>query len=962
MKKILFFLILTLLSQISFSQYLPLRIYSSSDGLASNQVLHITEDKKGALWIGCGSGLSRFNGFKFNNFGLKEGLPDISIIKILPTQTGSVFVLTFQGLSFKNEKEDYFKKVPIEGEITDFTALCNTEKQEKIKIYACVKNQGIFEYRPDKNICTPIGFEKIKPETITEKNGNLITANQSGEIFLIDLNTKKIKKIANLNMPVKLKTYSKNTVFAIGEKNVFSITFNKDTPKTKEIFSSKDKTLIIFDALKSGENEFWIGTNKSLIKLQNGIKKVFTTENGIPELPVFAIFKSSDGTLWIGTNSGLAKLVNAHMLIYKKVAGDDIQSCISLYWDKEKKEIWTGTNRGVYIIKGENTSKLNNEYLNQYVVWDIEKDDKNNYYFATEGGGILKLSPNGKQTIFKKENNSLPYNKVTDLLYANNSLYAATKNGFAVYKKGKWKIYTLANGLPASYIRALAKDDNGNIYLATYGAGIVKYKNGQFSQIIQNLRNEFTITYAVRYQDGKIWAACNYGLIKVENGIATLYDSKNGFPNYSTIAILPLKRYIWVGTDRGTCLFDAKKEKVIQIFTIDEGLPGDEFTTHNAICMDNQNNIWIGTFGGIAKINQKAILESKEKFNPKIFLENITYFYKGRKTKIYPSNKLAILPYGAKDITLNFDIIWFRNEYSISIFYKLMGESPEWKKIDNLKNTTINFNFLSYGEYDLYMKIINYSGHKESIEKKILKLKVKKPWWAKIGFIFLALLLFIVGGGLITLLIVHIRTTKLKKEKEYLDKLVAEKTEQLRIANEKLKEKNELLKEMAEKDFLTGLYNRRHAMKVLRLFQKLADREPNYNISFILIDIDFFKIINDTYGHDAGDYVLKELAKLLEENTRKADIVARWGGEEFLIILPKTNLEGAKKTAEKLRKIVEEKTFNYKGDIIRLTISAGVASLDLTKDGSNRDIENLLIDVDKKLYQAKQSGRNLIVY
>lgn len=155
-------------------------------------------------------------------------------------------------------------------------------------------------------------------------------------------------------------------------------------------------------------------------------------------------------------------------------------------------------------------------------------------------------------------------------------------------------------------------------------------------------------------------------------------------------------------------------------------------------------------------------------------------------------------------------------------------------------------------------------------------------------------------------------------------------------------------------DGLTNLYNRRH-------FEMTFDREFNRakryksELSLAVIDIDLFKSFNDTYGHSCGDYVLKELAYLLVQNFRQTDLIFRYGGEEFVILLTETPLENAFIPLERLRKAVEENRFRYKGQDLKVTISGGISS--------NNDIENLwdTFDLaDKALYKAKECGRNQI--
>jgi diguanylate cyclase (GGDEF)-like protein len=162
----------------------------------------------------------------------------------------------------------------------------------------------------------------------------------------------------------------------------------------------------------------------------------------------------------------------------------------------------------------------------------------------------------------------------------------------------------------------------------------------------------------------------------------------------------------------------------------------------------------------------------------------------------------------------------------------------------------------------------------------------------------------------------------------------------------------EVLKEKAEKDNLTGLFNRGKFDEVLAKEIALSQtlRTP---LSIIFFDIDHFKRVNDTYGHDAGDVVLKELSALVVKNVRVGDFVARWGGEEFVVTLQSTSLVHAEVLAQKLRAEVEKFEFSEGG---KQTISLGV-----TQYKQGESIESLMKRVDEALYEAKESGRNKVV-
>lgn len=166
------------------------------------------------------------------------------------------------------------------------------------------------------------------------------------------------------------------------------------------------------------------------------------------------------------------------------------------------------------------------------------------------------------------------------------------------------------------------------------------------------------------------------------------------------------------------------------------------------------------------------------------------------------------------------------------------------------------------------------------------------------------------------------------------------------------------LKELSHRDYLTGLYNRRYFNKIAQELIKKAAAE-NKQLSVIMIDIDRFKNINDTYGHTVGDNVIKSLASLLENNIRDDAIVSRFGGEEFAILLPSTDKEAALIIAEKIRRVTEDSALAIANhENIKFTISSGVDSINIE---SADNISELLSRVDKALYRAKENGRNQVV-
>jgi len=170
------------------------------------------------------------------------------------------------------------------------------------------------------------------------------------------------------------------------------------------------------------------------------------------------------------------------------------------------------------------------------------------------------------------------------------------------------------------------------------------------------------------------------------------------------------------------------------------------------------------------------------------------------------------------------------------------------------------------------------------------------------------------------------------------------------------KKTEEQLKKASLSDFLTGLANRRNILKRLDYEMSLYQRQANA-FSIILCDIDHFKKINDTYGHDFGDLVLKAITDTLSRTLRKIDIASRWGGEEFLILLPACDQKASRTAAERLRRAIEEMKIENDYFYVKVTMSFGVA----TWLNTLNDIEELIKLADQNLYRAKDEGRNRVV-
>jgi two-component system cell cycle response regulator len=174
---------------------------------------------------------------------------------------------------------------------------------------------------------------------------------------------------------------------------------------------------------------------------------------------------------------------------------------------------------------------------------------------------------------------------------------------------------------------------------------------------------------------------------------------------------------------------------------------------------------------------------------------------------------------------------------------------------------------------------------------------------------------------------------------------------------QKLSQEKARLEKLAVTDYLTGIYNIRYFYSRLEEEFSRAERY-HLPLSCIMLDIDHFKKINDSYGHRIGDFILREFAQLVKRHSRKSDLVARYGGEEFIMLLPQTSLKGALIEAKRIQRVVKETQFSQLQEGQRITVSFGVACL---PDQNIQNADDLIHFADSALYKAKEEGRDLII-
>jgi len=288
----------------------------------------------------------------------------------------------------------------------------------------------------------------------------------------------------------------------------------------------------------------------------------------------------------------------------------------------------------------------------------------------------------------------------------------------------------------------------------------------------------------------------------------------------------------------------------------------------------------------------------------------------------------------------------FENEPHIRFRYRLVGLESDWVET---AEKTVRYPQLSPGSYRFEAEAVDAASGAASPVRSIA-FRVAPQWWQNellpLGFSLLA--------GIGVVLVVRLRVHHLHAQKRQLELAVRGRTEDLEREKLELLNARDQLKHFAEHDGLTGLWNHRIIIDRLRNEIDRSSREGT-QISVILADVDHFKQINDTFGHRAGDLVLKEIGEIFVRSVRSYDWVGRYGGEEYLLILPGSSFVAARNRAEQLRMAVEAMRVSYGGQAIPVTASFGVAS------GFPVNHDTIVQVADAALYRAKDNGRNCVM-
>ncbi|MBT6177782.1 MAG: diguanylate cyclase, partial [Deltaproteobacteria bacterium] len=754
----------------------------------------------------------------------------------------------------------------------------------------------------------------------------------------------------------------------------------------------------------------WAGTRGSsagLIHVSANLKiESYFEKDGLSDDDIMSLYRDSAQSLWIGTyKGGLNRFRDGEFATIEPVGGLSHQRVESLYEDREGS-LWVGTGTGgLYRFRdGQFSSLTVDDGLPGPLVWSVYPDPKGGLLVGGDRG--FAVVTGGRVTRRYSEKDGLLNNVVAGFYREpKGDLWIATEGGVTRMRNGRFENIRVSDGLSNPDIRVVTGDGDGGVYVGSHGGGVNHLRSDGTIDIIDTedglTHNEVSAIF--RDSMARVWVGTSEGLSRIEeDGSVTKFSQVEGFTTSSVFTVYEdSKNRIWVGSVKGLYLYRAGK---FIHFTVRSGLFDDKVYT---ILEDDQGYFWMSCNKGVSRVAVSELLELADGLRESVtntsfgtedgMCSSECNFGGGNSGARLPDGTLAfptiagvafidpleetstrsppvliekvvadnrviratgdwLAPAGVENIAFHFAAPSFIVPEKIRFSYRLIGLNSEWVEAGSRR--VAHYANLQPGSYKFEVRSRNKYGEDSKSDASFsftLTPQFHQTQWFYVVTVLL---------GFLAVLVFHrYRVRSLEDHEATLALLVRERTEQLERANVQLVEQS-------FRDPLTGLRNRRFVLEsiekdiasVNRAYftsPEVVERNDD-GLVFVMLDLDHFKSVNDSYGHVAGDRVLQQVSGILKAAGRLTDSVVRWGGEEFLLIARNTGPDSAPVLARRIRQAFKRHVFEVSDGVkLQLTCSLGWACYPfIPADCGVLSWEEVVGVADKALYAAKNSGRD----
>jgi len=676
----------------------------------------------------------------------------------------------------------------------------------------------------------------------------------------------------------------------------------------------------------------WVGSQNGLICFQDSVTRTYGIDAGLPNASTSCLFSDSHGRLWAGmTGHGLYYRDNGRFVPspYKQFQTGTINSMM----EDTDGGLWLSDSFDVYCITGDKVVNMSHVIFpgaNRMGVDAMCRDVHGNLWFFGSGR-VVRYFHGAIKTFSKADGVLSPWVRAfTAYPDREGGIWVGTLDSVLHYTGGRFETYNAASGLPGLIAVAFHEDKDGTIWIGMWGGGLVRYKDGVFRTIA--FKDGLYADGIFQIQEdtlGNLWLGSSKGIFRVEreslnrylDGIQTTFEC---YPSDSSDDAV-----------RAQCIAGINSSTVAS----------------------KDSRFWFSTIQGLVEPEPRKPRHR----SLAICFDSVVINGAAR-----PAGGSLVIPPGAGSLEIRYTAPCFQMGDRLKFFYQLEGFDRNW--LDRGYSREANYTNLPPGKYRFHVKAQDVDGNWSA--PATIEFTLQPHFYQTVWF----QVVVVMAGALCLLLLYRYRVRQLRRRTMELEIVIAERTYDLERAKEELLSQNDQLQNiqvelkvqndelqtayerieaLAITDGLTGIKNHRAFQDQLELEWKRIARhgEP---LSLVLLDVDKFKHYNDTYGHPAGDEVLKAVGKLLTAEARETDFVARYGGEEFVILLPRTDTERATAIAERFRAAFEKTTWPMR----EVTASFGVS----TSTPATTNPATLIAAADQALYESKHGGRNRVTH
>ncbi|AEF53955.1 EAL domain-containing protein [Marinomonas posidonica] len=965
---------------------------TTEDGLSQNHVLAILQDRQGFMWFATRDGLNRYDGNTFvvykNNADNPNTISSNSVQDLIEDNQGHLWAATNNsGVNKFNPRTERFTRYRHEPNNTNSLSSNSVESifQDKNKnFWFGTSDSGLNKFDSLSNTFTlyskdTAGHFVGRITDITEdEKGNIWFVGAKG-LFKLDPQSEQIVRASET-----IESLSGDHVYADNSGNLWILSWSpaalvKFNIEAATFTQYPLESLGLFSAnlLADGNKGFWIPSKSGLYYFDRAtahFSSVFqhdsSNPNGLNDSSVTSIFKDTSGLLWLGTVNGGVNLVDFRQQQFGLLQNQDtkpnsiLSGRVAEVYAESDDIIWVGFwPRGLSKIdqrSGTITNYLPDQNSSQSLspglyISSIQKDSHGFLWLGGWEGGLDRYEETtGEFKHFRHDPdnpNSLLSNHVLEIYKDQDGiLWLGQFGGLSRFdpETEQFTHYTHdssdANSLGGKNVRAIYPDGSGALWIGTWD-GVLSHFDKHSETFVNYLPDYLDVN---KLQGGSIrsihldrmntlWVGASDGLYKLnqQNQIFTRYTENQGLPSSNVEGVLEDSQgHLWVSTKNGLSQFNVQTG-TFRNYAAENGLQSNDFS-QNSHAQAPNGQIFFGGSKGLNAFFPEQIIDNP--FVPPIAITDLKIFNKP--VAIDPESVLTQAIQYTDSLTLSYQDAIFSMEFSALSYanaennqyrYKLEGLEQDWNQVSSKQRLAIYTN-LDAGNYLFRVQASNSDGVWNNQGVK-LPIVIMPPWWRSAWFISLMI-------ALILTLVVS--------------------TYRVRIKN--LKQRTAEIEHLAYHDMLTSLPNRRLFLN--KLDQVLTDvQHSEHHGVLMLIDLDNFKNLNDTHGHDVGDQLLKEVAKRLQLTIRKKDCVARFGGDEFMIML--TNLSSNPEKVNNHINRVADKVLDticqpviIDGHTHHITPSIGITVF----NSAQNNPQELQKQADIAMYQAKKNGRNNFRY